>query len=84
MGPFDIEDVLEWEKIIPMPFEKYFSDYLFSEEEKYITDPSQKNDPLTIILNKKRNVVFIEEAGIDEKSFFSELFQFISRRKNED
>jgi hypothetical protein len=66
-----------------MPFEKFMAGYLFSEEEKYITDPSQKNDPLTIILNKKRNVVFIEEAGIDEKSFHGELLQFISRRKNE-
>jgi hypothetical protein len=80
MGPFDTEDVLEWEKRIPMPFEKYFADYLFSEEEKYITDPEMKSDPMTIVIDKKRMIVFLQEAGMTEEHFSAKLLNFVSRR----
>ena len=73
MGPFDSEDIFEWEKRIPMPFEKYVTGYLFSEEEKYITDPGKKNDPLTIVLDKERKVIFIENTSGDEKTFKEQL-----------
>jgi len=76
MGPFDAEDIMEWEEIIPMPFDKYVTGYLFSDEEKYISGPAKKNDPLTIILDKKRSVIFIEEAGIDETRFQNALLRF--------
>jgi len=79
MGPFDMEDILEWEKRLPMPFEKYLTGYLFSKEEKYLTDPDKKNDPLTIVVDKERKVRFIEEAGIDEKRFQEVLLQFLRR-----
>jgi peroxiredoxin len=76
MGPFNEEDIMEWEKIIPMPFDKYITGYLFSNEEKYISDPAKKNDPLTIILDKRRSVIFIEEVGIGETRFHNALLRF--------
>lgn len=80
-GPFDNGDILEWEKSIPMPFDKYITGYLFSEEEKYITAPDVKSDPLTLALDKQRVVTFVEETGIAEDDLSVQLLDLILRRK---
>ncbi|MDQ1352584.1 MAG: hypothetical protein QG657_2890 [Acidobacteriota bacterium] len=80
MGPFDKEDILEYGKKLPMPYDTYITKYLFSEEEKYITDKDLKTDPLTILLDKEKKIVFMEEAGISEENLSTRLLEFISRR----
>jgi len=65
--PYDKEDIENWEKQIKMPFEKYISEDIFTDEEKYITDTSLKVDPLTIVLNGEREVVFAEKLLMKEK-----------------
>jgi len=64
MNPFNISDINDWEKSIPMPFAKYIAQDIFSDEEKYITNNSKKTDPLTIVLNERKEVVFLEEPGM--------------------
>lgn len=62
MSPFNNNDIKEWKKSTLMPFSKFISSQdIFSDEEKYITDSSKKSDPLTIVLNEKREVVFLEK-----------------------
>jgi arsenate reductase-like glutaredoxin family protein len=65
--PYDKEDIENWEKQIKIPFEKYISEDIFTDEEKYITDTSLKVDPLTIVLNGEREVVFAEKLLMKEK-----------------
>ena len=79
-GPFDEGDILEWEKRIPMPFEKYITGYLFSEEEKYVTDQDKKNDPLTLVLDKGQVITFVEDTGITEDDFSNQVLNLILRR----
>ncbi len=74
--PFDREDIANWERQIKMPFEKYISEDIFTDEEKYITDDSLKTDPLTILLNTERKVVFVEELGMKDK----EILELIEER----
>ncbi len=65
--PYDKEDIENWEKQIKMPFDKYISEDIFTDEEKYITDTSLKVDPLTVVLNRERKVVFVEELLTKER-----------------
>lgn len=71
--PFDREDINKWESQVKMPFEKYISEDIFTDEEKYITDDSLKTDPLTILLDRERKVIFIEKLGMDEKEMLRSL-----------
>lgn len=64
--PFDEEDIANWERQIRMPFEKYISEDIFRDEEKYITDDSHKSDPLTVVLDKERKLRLIEKYGMVE------------------
>lgn len=75
--PYDEKDIEEWEKHIKMPFEKYISNDIFSDDEKYVTDDSLKTDPLTIILNSDRKVVFLENSGMTEEQFSKEILKSI-------
>jgi alkyl hydroperoxide reductase subunit AhpC len=66
MEPLAPDDIAEWERVIDIPFERFFSPYLFSDEEKYLTTPTIKKDPFTVILNHDDEVIFIEKAGTKE------------------
>lgn len=72
-GPFDEEDIANWEKQIKMPFEKYISDDIFSDEEKYITESSLKTDPLTVVLDRRRKFVLVEGYGMDENRIIKSI-----------
>jgi hypothetical protein len=64
---YDIEDIEDWEKRIEMPFRKFFSNNIFSADELYCTDDSMKCDPLTVILDRNRKTVYIENPGTTEE-----------------
>jgi peroxiredoxin len=83
MNPFDINDIKEWEKSVFMPFGKYISEDIFSDEEKYITNDAKKRDPLTIILNEQRNVVFLEGLENEENIIMKNIKKTILNLKNE-
>lgn len=77
--PFNERDIKEWEELVQMPFEKYISEDIFTDDEKYITDDSLKTDPLTIVLNKKREIEFIEEVGMGEQEIMERILKFIMK-----
>ncbi|MCJ7714366.1 hypothetical protein MUO66_07920, partial [Candidatus Bathyarchaeota archaeon] len=76
--PFDGNDVETWNRLVQMPFEKYITEDIFPEDVKYITDDKLRPDPVTIILEKKRRVVFYEGADSDEKWLQNEIMKFIA------
>lgn len=69
-NPSDLE---EWEKRIHLPFNKFFAKDIFTLEEKYITDDDLKNDPLTVVLDKHKRVIFIEQPGMTEEDVFNAI-----------
>lgn len=76
--PFNEKDILGWENQIEMPFDKYISqDDIFTEDEKYITDPSLKTDPMTIVLNMKKEILFIEQIGMNELDVNKKIAEII-------
>ncbi len=61
-----------------MPFEKFISQDIFIEEEKYITDDSLKTDPLALVLNRERIVVSLEnKADILEHEILKSIESFV-------
>lgn len=81
--PFDGEDIANWEKRIKMPFEKYISEDIFTDEEKYLTDSSLKTDPLTVVLDRGRVTVSLEEKGAEEKVILGNVISFfLSTKEN--
>lgn len=81
--PFNERDINEWEKLVSMPFDKYISsEEMFSDEEKYITDSSKKIEPLSVVLDKERNIIYAERFGLSEDSLFEEIMSlFFKTRK---
>ncbi len=75
--PFDEKDIAEWESHIEMPFDKYISAGIFTDEEIYITDESHKTDPLTIVINNTGKVVFAESRRMSETQLFEEITKSI-------
>jgi len=73
-----MNDVETWNRLVQMPFEKYITEDIFPEDVKYITDDKLRPDPVTIILEKKRRVVFYEGADSDEKWLQNEIMKFIA------
>lgn len=71
--PYDENDIEFWEQKMEMPFDIYISEDFFTDEEKYITDQSIKLDPLTLVLNKKREVIFLKDARTNEKEILGSL-----------
>lgn len=66
-----------------MPFDKYISfGEMFSDEEKYITDSSKKIEPLSVVLDRERNIIYAERFGLSEDSLFEEIMSlFFKTRK---
>lgn len=75
--PFDEKDIEEWESHIEMPFEKYISANIYSDEENYITDESLKSNPFTIVINDAGKVLFSERRGMSETQLFEEITKLI-------
>ncbi|MHB8093327.1 MAG: redoxin domain-containing protein [Candidatus Aminicenantales bacterium] len=75
--PADIESL---EKILPMPFDKYIIEDFLSDDQKYITDESKKADPLTIIINTNREIVFVESIGMTEREISERVNEILSMR----
>jgi len=71
--PFNEHDIEFWEQNLKIPFDIYFSEDLFTDNEKYITDESMKIDPITVVLNETREVVFLEKLNISEKEILDSL-----------
>ena len=81
--PFDERDIEEWKKFFPVSFDIYLTEDLLTDDEKYITDESLKIDPLTIVLNKKREVKFVEDSGIKEEEFIESIMEILVEKNNE-
>jgi len=65
--PYMDRDIQEIENKMGLPFGKFISmEDIFTEEEKYITDDSLKLDPLTVVINQDRSMVFMEHMGMKE------------------
>ena len=79
--PFNMNDITEWEKSVYMPFEKFFTDDFHTDEENYITDSSYKTDPLTIVLDREKKAIYIEEPGEKETLVLSNILKTISGAK---
>jgi len=72
--PFNERDIHEWENYTEMPFDKYISlEKIFSDEEEYVTDSSQKTDPLTILMMDNKKIEFIENVGMKEIEICKEI-----------
>lgn len=74
---YEESDLEMWERKMPMPFRKFFGRDIFTDEEKYITDDNLKCDPLTVILDKDKRVIFIEKPGLTEDEVYFELIHTI-------
>lgn len=73
--PTEMEDISRWETQIKIPFDKFISSDVFSDNEKYVTFDNYKTDPLTVMLNKERKVVFLEKTGESEESIMENLIE---------
>lgn len=78
---YNEKDIKEMPINLDLPFPKliYFGDF-FSDEEKYITNPNKKIDPLIFLLNREMNVIFIESPGESESAIKDEILQLIQKR----
>jgi hypothetical protein len=76
--PFDEADIKEWEKTIDIPFAKFISDDIFTDNHKYITDDTLKVEPFTIVLDKNRRPIFVEELGMTEDLIHDVIFQIVA------
>lgn len=76
----DEREIEFWQRKLIIPFDIFFSEDLFTDEEKYITDPSLKLDPVTIVLNKTRKIVFLEDMNMNEKEILNSLMKILLRR----
>jgi len=81
--PFDERDIEEWKKFFPVSFDIYLTEDLLTDDEKYITDESLKIDPLTIVLNKKRGVKFVEDLEIKEEEFIERIMEILTEKNYE-
>ena len=75
--PFDKYDIEKWGKAIDMPFDQFIADDLFSNEERYVTDDSVVPDPFTVVLDKKRNVIFVEPVNELESDLAAAVLKII-------
>lgn len=74
---YNQSDLEEWKKRLDLPFEIFFAKDIFSNDEKYVTDEDLKNDPLTIVLDRHKRVIFIEQPGMSEKDVYHSLESII-------
>ncbi len=80
--PYSPRDIHNLRQQIPLPFNVYISlEDIFTDEEKYVTDPSLRLDPFTILINENREFVFTEAIGMNEKEVYSILEQSIKGKK---
>lgn len=80
--PFNERDISEWEKFVPMPFDKYISfEDIFSDEEKYITDMAKKVDPLTLVLDQGADIIYAERLGLSENDLHDEIMNLFPKTK---
>ncbi len=77
--PYDENDIAQWESRFPMPFEKYISDDIFTNEEKYVTEDSLKTDPLTVVLTGNQKVIFLEKTGLTEEQLFNRVLKKVDK-----
>ena len=83
--PFSNKDIEEMRKHINLPFPTYIIPkfWLLSADQRYITDTSLKNDPLTLVINTQKKVVFLEKIGITEEDILFSLENILSKNGNE-
>ncbi len=74
MIPLIPQDIPELNKLYEIPFDLFFSGYIFSEEEKYLTDSSIKKDPFSIVLDSACNIIFVEKTGMSDDELKQEIF----------
>lgn len=74
-----LEDINKWSKMIDMPFEKYISDDIVSENEQYFTGKPLIIDPYTVVLNKERQVIFVEGINMPEEDIISNTVSLIKK-----
>lgn len=79
--PFDKNDISNWETAIEMPFDKFISDDIFSDEERYVTDGSIVPDPFTVVLDKQRKVILIEQPNASEQILSASIIKRIKNSK---
>lgn len=79
---FEPKDITDLEPYLSIPFEKYIAvEDLLSEEDQYLIDISERPDPLTIILNRKNDIIYREIAGLRESEFFNSVLRALSHRR---
>lgn len=79
--PFDETDIEEWKKFFPVSFEIYLTEDLLTDDEKYITDESLKIDPLTVVLDKKKEVKSVEGSGIGEQEIIERIMKILLEKR---
>jgi peroxiredoxin len=78
VDPLDDLEVREWKRQVTIPFEIFISKNIFTDDHLYITSDALKVDPLTIVLDKKRCPVFVEEFGMVENIIQNAIENIIS------
>lgn len=81
LTPLDSGDIDEWREQFKIPFQIFLSPYLFSLEERYLTESSFKKDPFTIVLDPFNKIIFIEEDGINDIVLADEIKEIIREGK---
>ncbi len=76
------KDIIEVTKYIDFPFPKliYFGDF-FSDNEKYVAEPSKKLDQLILVLDTNFNIVFMESPDQDELFIQNSILSLIKNIK---
>jgi hypothetical protein len=83
MNPLDNRDIDDYQNYFPMPYRKYFSRYIFSEDEIYLTDDSLKKDPFTVILDGSGKIIFVEITGTAERALNGAILKTFLETVNE-
>jgi peroxiredoxin len=79
--PFDNTDIEEWKKFFPVSLDIYLTEDLLTEDEKYITDESLKIDPFTVVLDKKKEIKFVEGQGIWKQDIAERIMEIILKKR---
>ncbi|MFX0136465.1 MAG: peroxiredoxin family protein [Candidatus Hodarchaeota archaeon] len=81
--PFSDKDIDELQKYTSIPFQTYIIPrfWLLTEDQRYITDDSLKNDPLTLVINTHKKVVFVEKIGMNEEDILYDIENIMSKNE---
>lgn len=81
--PFSNRDIDELQKYTSIPFQTYMMPrfWLLTYDQRYITDDSLKNDPMTLVINTHKKVIFVEKIGMNEEDILYDIENIMGKNE---